>query len=644
MRRPLVLVLACAAVGLVLALAFVARERADAPSVEHTRAVFEPAADAELTARAPVPAEPATVDTPHEPGPASNGEESGSPRRQHAALECDGPTIVVETLEQGGGPVAGAEVRWFPLTALFTRRDRSWFADPDAGERFVADGDGRVRVPSAENGARVHVIAGALVGDAEVSPLAKGDLKVLVSRVDTTHVRVLDAHGEAMRELRVMLRMRGRAFDRILDESSTTNDGRVALQHYPQLRPPGSSLYVEVDFVSAERMLVSVERESSPADPIVVRLPAVGSVRVAIFGAHGIDTDANGKVWLSAEQSGMDRSAASQSLALRDGVARAASIGLGAQLSALVSIDSPPWSVTVRGPGPVRAGEEALLALRLEDFTWIRFRMLDTDGIPIRRSSVGVQLVSGKAQRSARFPSDAAGNVRIPLTDAWSAGDARYAQINVGGLGQALVDLAREFPPGTTDLGDVHIGDGPRIAAGRVVDERGEPLSNARVQLVRFDNESQSERLPSAGLPRIATGLDGTFELIGLADPDVYGLRVTASGYVTARRPLVLGEQGIVIALAEHGSIRGNLVFTGELTRESVQVWLADGSGFARTIEVESKGFFRVVDVVPGKWELRVQRAQSHDVLARVGGIEVTAGGSVELDPIEVRESSEDSK
>jgi hypothetical protein len=310
-------------------------------------------------------------------------------------------------------------------------------------------------------------------------------------------------------------------------------------------------------------------------------------------------------------------------------------------IRARVSTGSLPWPVDLQVEGPTRAGEEVQLALRIADLTWIRFRMLDAGGAPIRGGSFNVQLVSAKLQHVTRFPSDSDGSVRVPLTDPWGPGDLRYARIDVASLGQALIDLAREFPPGTTDLGDVHIGDGPRIAAGRVVDERGEPLSNARVQLVRFDNETQSERLPSAGLPRIATGLDGAFELIGLTDPDMYGLRVSASGYVTARRPLVVGETGIVFTLAEYGSIRGNLVFTGEFTPENVEVWVADGMGFERKIAVESKGFFRAVDVAPGQWEVFVRRAKSADVLARVGGIELEPGGRVELEPIEVREPSE---
>lgn len=628
MRRPLVFLLACSGVACALVVL--------AAVLGHDGA--EPSGPPPVEADVSDPLEPA-----HAPLAASELPATlESHARSRPALRCNGPTLVVVTEERV--PVAGAEVRWFACEQNFTRVDPALLDDLEAGERYTTDADGRVRVAQSEHGAWVHVAAGTRVGQSNLPGLAEGELLVILAEAEIFHVRVVDPAGAPVRGVRVELGANIGDALWLGDARTTAQDGRATLECHATVRERAGEMWIEPGLLIEPPLHVVAARGSSPEAPIEIALPSVGSVRVVVEGAQGVDADTNGNVWLWAEAPGGFANPDWKLLPLRDGVARAGCVAVGGLLGARVTIDSLPWPVDCRGPGPQHAGEEAELALRIAELCWIRLRMLDAGGDPIRGSSVGVNLAAGDRRRGARFPTDASGALHIPLTDPWSSGEARYAQINVAGLGQALVDLAREFPPGTTDLGDVRIGDGPRIAKGRVVDERGEPLSNARVQLVRFDNESQSERLPTAGLPRIATGLDGTFELIGLADPDVYGLRVTASGYVTARRPLVLGEQGIVIALAEYGSIRGNLVFTGELTRESVQVWLADGSGFARTIEVESKGFFRVVDVVPGKWELRVQRAQSHDVLARVGGIEVAAGGSVELDPIEVKATGVDQR
>lgn len=634
MRRPLVLFLALAAFAGVSALLVFVRgstepEAGDAPAIAARVAEVSAPAFAPLaTAIASEPAGPLHLETEND-------------ARLHPERACDGPTIVVRRFVGGGSePVAGAEVRWCSRVRAFAPRDRTWIADPNAGERFTTDSDGRVRVPSSEHGAAVHVTIDALTGDTELSSLSTGDVIVIVEAAATTYVRVVDHTGDNVPGIGVSLHAQHGERTLIHASSETTENGLATLVDYVAIGSEHGVVWIEPELVQPRPLRIPIERPSTALDPIVVRLPPLGELRVVVMDDARIDAEANGNVTLRLVTTEGPFNDKVLQLPLRDGGMRIGRVGLGGIIRARVSTDSLPWLVEVHGAGPAHDGEEVQLAVRVAELTWIRFRMLDASGDPIRGSTFNVRVMTGGSQCAGRIPSDLDGAVRVPLTDPWKLGDVRYARIEVAALGQALLDLSRDLPAGTTDVGDVHLGDGPRIAAGRVVDEHGEPLSNARVVLVLLDGANSSERFQAGALPRITTGLDGTFELIGVVEPETYGLRVSASGYVTTRRPLVVGETGIVFTLAEYGSIRGNLVFTGEFTPENVEVWVADGNGFERKIAVESKGFFRAVDVAPGQWEVLVRRAKSAEVLARVGGIELAPGGRVELEPIEVREPS----
>ena len=159
-------------------------------------------------------------------------------------------------------------------------------------------------------------------------------------------------------------------------------------------------------------------------------------------------------------------------------------------------------------------------------------------------------------------------------------------------------------PEGDEEL-RVPLAAGARLA-GLVVDDRGEPVSGARVTVSR-----DGEALPPW---EVRTDEEGRFEVDTL-HPGEHAVRVSSPGHGSiARSGVSPGGRELRITMERVGSVAGRVVDPEGEPRAGATVVIA-GSGLwpARRTETDEEGRFRWPDVPPGVYELR---AHAGDLVA----------------------------
>ncbi|MFP5282177.1 MAG: carboxypeptidase regulatory-like domain-containing protein, partial [Actinomycetes bacterium] len=152
--------------------------------------------------------------------------------------------------------------------------------------------------------------------------------------------------------------------------------------------------------------------------------------------------------------------------------------------------------------------------------------------------------------------------------------------------------------------------------SGRVVDEGGAPVANARVSL-RAGPRSWNQ-------PDATSGADGSFTLAGVTD-GTYRLVADKEGFASSREGVeltVAGSSvgGIEVKLSQGGAIVGQLSGLDFTELSQVQIWLTSGR---QTGQVSPDGSYRIEHVAPGE----------HQVTASLAGGSRQAEGRVTLEP-----------
>jgi hypothetical protein len=183
----------------------------------------------------------------------------------------------------------------------------------------------------------------------------------------------------------------------------------------------------------------------------------------------------------------------------------------------------------------------------------------------------------------------------------------------------------------------------PEVVAGKVVDEAGQGIAGAQVDL------AVQTRLAPGGVGTRAVGLgvrtdaQGTFRFGRMAESGQAALEVMGAGYLNYSTstafpnspfPIAAGTQDVVVKMAVGGAVRVQLVREGK-PWEQAGVTVSVSSKQVRTASravTDGHGMAMVEGLAPGEGVVRVNQRKVAELggVVRAGSVEVAAGTTAE--------------
>lgn len=482
-------------------------------------------------------------------------------------------------------------------------------------------------------------------------------VEIAIARDNELRVRVVDLSGAPRAGVPVALRLRrtgATSSERVT--ATEGEDGIARFEHVQRRFALGEGWHVGFAFPTSPETVVPVSASDPPRDVIELRLPPTGSLEIAVRDEAGVPVgsdrvelgldafDAPSSILAIAEAGHWSRPRLSA-----DGIARVPWLGLGLHLRATIrEHEAPRDPETFAIIGPIAAGEtkrcELVLGKGALPWPVVTGRFVHRDGTPWPPGEVEASpwfmpgASSAAEQETIRIGADGRFrfSVRAPRVPGGRRGFRLFARGDeTRGLVIGALDLSRDFDAPVTELGDVVLDHGARIASGQVLDRERRPIARARMLVLATWSGSVEQRLRSvvfAGTWR--TGDDGAFTLFAVdgSDCPASGLHLSANadGYVQPEPlAIALGATGVVIELRRSGAIQGSIRLLAGQTANDFTVTARDGT------QIQGA---KIAD--DGAFEIRSLAAGSYRVVAKLklDGRAGAPDSSIEVDGVVVRE------
>lgn len=681
MKNPRYLVLGVLVVALLLVLWWWQRDDAVAPPTSTPR-------EAEPRAAAPATSAAAATATP-ELARSAAVEAAGNPAEEPAELHRFDILVVDAATQQ---PVADAEAYWsdadthakvqqLPEAEQLALQGDGERAARRFGNRARSDGSGHLRLAMPGQGGWLYARGGDRYGSLVLStlrPPPDGGYRLQLEREEVLSVRVLDSAGALAEGVPVRLQASADANGVEARESVATRRsdaaGLVAFEHLQQQRRieygphegrEALAFVVEVAIpgMTLEPVVVDT-KQSLPKDPIELRLPPTGALRIR-FTFQGAPIPGLHSVRLHARSRNVDD--ANQNLAEQvdeDGWALFPRLPPGVPLFA-----DPSGFGMAFGDGheipPVAAG--SLLQHQVELATVavvLRGRVLGPDGQPLARQSLSVQ-----------YGVDSGGGNEGVLTDERGV----FLHFLRGPAKQPAVALTRYelrsftrqelrlgLPPrelqlGVNELGDLQFGREPLVCQGRFEGFTLLPTNYgvvATIEQERIHRTTGEATWHSLGEPKVGVGRDGVFVARGVVEPGRYRLRVAAREYLpVAPIEFRLGQADLVVPLRRGPGLAVECLLPDGTGDEHIQLDLVGGparepvlddrSAYMPTdnrrgyccFSKDSLAMFQWSAVEPGTYDLQVSLPGLAAPVHTVPGVVLPPpdGGEAHLPKIDLR-------
>lgn len=314
-------------------------------------------------------------------------------------------------------------------------------------------------------------------------------------------------------------------------------------------------------------------------------------------------------------------------------------VGLGMQLEASCRLDdedfrwqAPPFA------GPQSPGERLTVDLVVApDVPMLYGRLLDVAGSPLANAKTTflINSIRGRLEGEeveldddGRFhlPYEVRGQHQAP----WRLQVRHDDRLPVPGLATTLGFLPTQ---GIMDIGDLQIGELSRITFGRVVNDLGEPIAGARVQLQREREVGSRGRVSwqDEAFTDTETDEGGNFALFGDLESGRYRLRVTAREHFPYEEPTLPSREGAVIRLDRRSRVVGSVILPEWLSSRRVKVRLESANDTSkgrddRIHDWRGKKLIYFDWVRPGIYNVSLRIEDFPDPFLRVNGFEIVAG------------------
>lgn len=608
-------------------------------------------------------------------------------RIELAASAGDKPFNLHVFSGQRGVPAAGAEVYFLELPRRGNRGDiagQHWSERAiREGKRFVADAEGRVELPriereglitavrpneygyktinrrhrdvetlvlAADHTISIHVVDDAVTGVAKV-PVAvhqqvperrnrnrnrrgsQNQANRPSTRLELRARRETDEQGLAVvRHFQLYMRnQRGRG-----GRGGPRGRGRTSQPVVPQPTNFQASLMVPLRQPVAEPFASDV----FPSDPIVLRMPATGTVALNVTTPEGQPLLSSLTAELRVNGEGdVSWNRLSGRKPEGRGVVEFPFVGLGLWVQPRVWLpdDDFRWDGELAA-GPGQSGERVVIDVPLGvGFSVLTGRLMNSDGeaMPRSRSTFTLSGSSGQFE-TEDLRSDGEGRFQFLFELANNQPPFRLDITSRGGnppVG-AVTPLQPLVAGEARDLGDLEMKGFAVLAAGRVVDDRGRPVANATIRL-------QKEYLRRPGDQRTQwrneefsetrSNKEGLYQLLGSAEDGKYRLHASARRHFDVDSDAWRPGDEMDIHLEREAELKGSVLLPPWMPDRGMQVTLESASPPQQRRDVRVRGrrtekTLSVTRVRSGYYNLVIGLREFRDPVLRVDGIFVEPG------------------
>lgn len=609
----------------------------------------------------------AGASAPTAPDPAPDG----------TAPDKAGARVIV--LAPDGAPAAGAEVFLAEMEAAdiyeLQRRRALGTDDPERdlielGTRYAADAEGVAQVPRLLPRTRVLARTDEAIGRASVGESPADELVVRLEPRASIRILVVDARGQPVPAAPVALQRRSDEHWRDALVLTADDSGAVVcdrlwahldladLEASPPARFAVGVLGAESEL--PDEACAPIDAALLDAGTCTLVCAATGELRVRIVDTRGETLPTRGHVFVSQRSHNLREFALGARRTSRpatSGEVRFEHLALGLELAVDLALDGGLAAVdrTVVD-GPTRPGEVVEAVVVRDAANLLRGRLTGPGGRALARARLDVEVATHHGRMPVSWRTDEDGVFAYSVDPLDGEGPRRDLALHWtdpdGRPWSAVVPIAAQLPPGTTDLGTLALEPTPVLLSGRVLDHRGAGVAQAHVS-VRWEVERNGERESESiyWLQRLAvtTDEDGAFAIHAHPPEAARGtLVVTAAGHDRQSFPVTLGDTAVTLRLAAPTTLAGRVL---------VDPVHADASQFLMVLEPVESGPRALPQRVPWQdpadgvlpfraavaggqtWDA-VLRTRAGVELARVEAIAIEAGQELAppaLNPLDLR-------
>ncbi len=549
-----------------------------------------------------------------------------------------------------GSPLAEAEVLLLELGPEHAAAAEAAPAGLEARFRTLgrarrSGSDGSLRVPAPAGETAVLALHSSLAALATFGPDSAERVELELRPSPTLRVLLLEADGSPAPDRLVRLRPRDAAV--WLQEGRTDGEGLATFPHLGlQIGGPGAA----AELVAASPLLAHAAVESVfaldaiPADPVILRLPATGTVEVLVDGV-GPPPTGRSSVQLRLAQ---PEAAATPPGALGDSVPATGGrarlpVGLGLQLQARAPIDGADAPFGPPFAGPVRAGQTVTIRLDPEAGVLVLAgRLLHPDRRPVAERWIDAGLerpsLSGDSTHWTRARTNAEGDflLRWPLEATAPRPDRLRLELRPPGSDQADAGLELVLPTplsaGRVELGERVLVELPLLASGRLVDSQGAGIADALLMVeerYELNRPGGAQEMWQTNFEWSATtGQDGAFVLRGRLPELPLRLRLRAREFLPLVQPFRAGDRGLLLQAQRGASLRGSLLLPEGVPPSALAVLLhrTDAEASPNVAATDREAGFAWDRLAPGLYRVEVRAGGAAEALAEIDAVLVEAG------------------
>ena len=430
------------------------------------------------------------------------------------------------------------------------------------------------------------------------------------------------------------------------DEETNTPDGVATFYHAQRYILPrwGQQGALLLNCATAEPVYSPIDFTAIPTQPIDLHLPATGSVVVKVvdkLGAPHIGLAERVDATLSVQT---DKGEHSNYVTLNGNQLEIPHVELGLQLH--LELESEELSGAVDFAGPTQQGERVEQQLIATRQPTLSGRLVNDRGEPQKGywHAVHVQTKPGYQKQYFETTDDGYFHIPIPpLTDnPGAARGIRFERTIPTFEEQAWINLGDlSLISGRNEIGNIVLSKPPIVVAGWVVDDAGQPVSGAQMQIL-YGTADAAYNVSLAKGSGFTSTADGAFELRAywLADELLLGANKGWNFGELVR--LEQGTTGVRYVLPRVGQVVIPVTFVGAMTVDHAlftRTNRASGSvkgTIAESVFEDGKVHWRAV--APGRYDFAIRIIGTSAPLALISDVEVLGEESKTLPAQEVGE------